>query len=216
MLDLPYLLRITAYLVVVYIVGAVPFGYITARLLGKDITKEGSGNIGATNVARVLGPFYGALVLLLDCLKGVFAVVSSKYFFGYTLDGFSNSFSYPVETLIGASIAVFAHSYSVFLRFRGGKGVATALGTVILLFPYNVLLGVIVFIFLVLIGRIVSVASLCGTSVVAFSVIVDSFQPIEAKFFVFAVSVLIFYRHHTNIIRIFDGSERIFQFRTRR
>jgi glycerol-3-phosphate acyltransferase PlsY len=215
MIDLPYLLRLALYMFIVYAVGAIPFGFITARFLGRDITREGSGNIGATNVARVLGPLPGALVLLLDCLKGLFAVASSRYFF---IDSckYPYGFQYPVEALIGASVAVLAHSYSVFLGFKGGKGVATALGAVILLFPYQVLLGVTVFAVLVLAGRIVSVGSLLGTSVVAFSVIVDPLLPLESKLFVLAAALLIFYRHRTNIIRIFKGNESIFKFRSGR
>lgn len=211
MFELSYLIKLILYLAAAYIVGSIPFGYLLARALGKDITKEGSGNIGATNVARVLGPLPGAFVLLLDALKGAFSVVLAGYFFAGGPSQIIHSNQIPKEALLGAAFSVAGHSYSLFLKLRGGKGVATALGAVLFLFPQPVLCGVLTFLLLVLLVRVVSIASLMGTAVVAFGVLVDSGQSIESKIFVLLAALLIYYRHSSNIVRIFSGTENIFR-----
>lgn len=201
--------KLLLYLLICYTIGSVPFGYMIARALGRDVTREGSKNIGATNVARVLGLGPGALVLVLDALKGYLAVYIGRMFFSSQSQ--LASFDCQIFLFLGAYAAVFGHSYSIFLRFYGGKGVATSLGAVLALFPYQTLIGVLSFALIVLLTRVVSIASLLASVLVAFLVFIDFKNNLPAIFFVFLTLALIFYRHRSNIERIFSGTENVFR-----
>src|SRR5262249_13536145 len=156
--------------VVAYLLGSIPFGYLLVKIFrGEDIRLSGSGNIGATNVARSGAKGLGAVTLLLDTLKGAAAVwfaaafALSKY---NTCGGPSNeSFCVSPERLMAtaALFAVLGHLFPVWLKFKGGKGVATALGVFVMLFPMAVPVSLVIFIVVVAVSRYVSLGSILAT-----------------------------------------------------
>jgi len=182
-----------------YLLGSIPFGYLLVRILtGDDVRATGSGNIGATNVARK-SPILGVVTLLLDAAKGLAAVLLACAFFGQ---------HQPLITTIAAFFAVVGHLYPIWLKFRGGKGVATSLGAFILLTPKSILCMVVVFLLVAFAFRYVSLASVVAA--VAFPLLVwglkeysDSWQLI----FVALVSVLVIWKHRRNIGRLASGTE---------
>lgn len=180
-----------------YLLGSVPFGVILAASFGgKDITKEGSGNIGATNVARVIGKKAGAVTLLLDCLKGVFPVIVAV--------GVNEGQS-PLVAL--AALAAFlGHLYPVFNSFRGGKGVATALGIFLVLNPFAALCATAIFVLFLYVWRYVSLGSMAA----AFSMpaLMGMFKEPPLLIAVsLLISAFVIYRHKDNIGRLTGGTE---------
>lgn len=178
-----------------YLLGSIPFGYIVARLRGVDITKVGSGNIGATNVLRVLGKGPGIAVLALDVVKGLvppivlFQATQSK------------------EWALAAGVAaVVGHCLSPFLKFKGGKGIATGLGMLIGVTPIGAAVAFGVFAVFLGVFRYVSLASILATwSVVATSLAIGDSSAVAAVFVV--VALFVTYRHRENIRRLIDGTE---------
>jgi acyl phosphate:glycerol-3-phosphate acyltransferase len=197
---------------IAYLLGSIPFGYLLVKTFrGEDIRLSGSGNIGATNVARSGAKGLGAVTLLLDALKGLLAVWLAAAFAGskYNVCDF---FSHPcVRTLpfmaTAALFAVLGHVFPVWLKFKGGKGVATALGVFTLLFPKAILVSLAVFILVVAVSRYVSLGSVLAA--LAF--------PVTAYFFYHpgwpslalsaAVSLVVILKHHQNIRRLLSGTE---------
>ncbi|HHY35260.1 MAG TPA: glycerol-3-phosphate 1-O-acyltransferase PlsY [Firmicutes bacterium] len=182
-----------------YLVGALPFGFLVAKLRGvDDIRLRGSGNIGATNVMRVLGLPWGALVLVLDAAKGAFGAWLGLVYLPWGRMG----------GLLTGLMAVTGHNWPVFLRFKGGKGVAASLGVVVVLYPVLALFATAVFASTVLISRYVSLGSLVAswTAFVAslFSFRYDLFDRIAIAVFCILITV----RHKDNIRRLISGTER--------
>jgi len=181
-----------------YLAGAVPFGMIIARKVADmDITQRGSGNIGATNVARELGLKWGLLTLLLDLLKGfipvsLFAVFSPNQDLGLAVIGLS---------------ALLGHQFSVFKKFRGGKGVATALGVYLALAPLSTLVAVVVFVLTVAVSKFVSLSSLLSACImpVLFVFTGRGWVLITASIL---MAGLICLKHRENIQRLIRGEER--------
>lgn len=205
------MLAVRTFLMIItcYLIGSIPFGYLVALSSGKDIRKMGSGNIGATNVARVLGVKKGALVLLLDAIKGLSAVYTAGLFMS---NGSLTLISDPKwYHFVAAFAAIGGHSYSLFLKFSGGKGVATSFGAVLALFPLPTLLGLLTFALNAMLTRVVSIASLTASGVVAFCVLVLYENNLEARIFVLLTLALVYYRHLPNIRRIFSGEESFFK-----
>ena len=203
--------------VAAYAVGSLPFGYLTAKIVaGKDIRCHGSGNIGATNVWRMLGAKWGVLVLLLDCLKGLLPVLLLPPLV-CTTDSPACS---HLEVACGVS-AILGHMSPCWLGLRGGKGVATALGVVSVLAPSATLAAAAVFGVCLLAFRIVSLSSLLAS--VAFAVCQmarmqpDPFSPEKWSLAVFtlAIPLLIIYRHQSNLARLLRGEEPRFDQRSR-
>ncbi len=207
------LAAVTAFLIA-YLVGSLPFGLIVARLAGGiDIRKHGSGNIGATNVARVLGAKYGAAVLSLDCVKGaaptallpmlLLAVDAPQHVHLKVLSG--------VATILG-------HMFPCWIGFRGGKGVATALGVAIVLAPLASAVTLAVFLICFFLTRIVSASSIigacafCGIELCRLSPTPFGESTWSLALFSTVVPILIVVRHRTNLARIFRGTEPPFQF----
>jgi len=192
----PYL--ITA--AISYLLGAIPFGYLLVRTFkGEDVRSSGSGNIGATNVARK-SPALGVATLLLDAAKGMAAVLLARALFGGP--------HRPLIMTTAAFFAVLGHLFPVWLKFRGGKGVATSLGSFILLTPKSILCLVILFLFLAVAFRYVSLGSIAVA--VAFPLLAwalheyaDSRQIIDIA----AVSALVIWKHRQNIGRLASGTE---------
>lgn len=189
-----------------YLVGSIPFGYLFAKsAAGMDIRRQGSGNIGATNVARVLGAKWGILVLILDLLKGTLAVILLPKLAPQNLQN-------DLAVWCGFA-AVIGHMYPPWLRFKGGKGVATALGVVIPLSPPATLVAVTVFLFVVGSSRIVSLGSVLAVS--SFSVAhlarVRSalFAPENRSLTIFCMTIplMIIIAHRQNLLRLFRGAE---------
>jgi acyl phosphate:glycerol-3-phosphate acyltransferase len=184
-----------------FFLGALPFGFWAGRLRGMDIRDHGSGNIGATNVLRVLGPAWGYPVLLLDALKG------------YVPVALAGGARLPAEWIVGVGLcAVLGHVYSPFVNFRGGKGVATALGVVIGFSPLAAGAGLAVFLLTVLTTRWVSLGSMLAAIAVAvaFFLLPPNTLPENPwpfRLFGIAVAVFIVARHRANIGRIVKGTE---------
>lgn len=185
--------------ILAFFFSSIPFGYVIAKLKGIDIRKYGSGNIGATNVTRVLGKKYGALVLFLDAIKGTIFVILGKFF---SLNLF--------ELTIIALFAILGHMFSPFLKGKGGKGIATALGTFIVISPITTLFAILDFILVFLLTKIVSLSSLSAALLflAAFPVIERRSTYVKEAFFIVLIIVaLIFYKHKDNIKRLLKGKE---------
>src|SRR5438309_8190125 len=147
-----------------YLLGSIPFGYILVRTFrGQDIRTRGSGNIGATNVARS-SPALGILTLVLDAGKGFLAVYLAIFIFNRTSLGYNDARLYPMMSLATLS-AIVGHMFPIWLNFQGGKGVAAAFGGFLLFAPRAILGAVIVFLLIILITRYVSLASIIATAI---------------------------------------------------
>src|ERR1700719_1134039 len=185
-----------------YFLGSIPFGLILAKLLaGSDIRKSGSGNIGATNVARVAGPAAGVLTLLLDAAKGWFSV----YLAGRYLHG-------EAGLLVAAGfLALLGHCFPPWLRFRGGKGVATAAGVFGALCPEALLSALILFALVVWFWHYVSLGSLAAAATIPLFVYflwAPHFAPPHmVAFGSLAISALVIFQHRGNIGRLARGGE---------
>ena len=185
-----------------YLLGSVSFAVIIARSQGVDILKFGSGNPGATNVTRALGSKWGKLVFVLDACKGLVAS-------GWPLICMSES---QLELGITGLIAsIIGHSYSIFLGFRGGKGVATTMGGLLALMPGVLLVGAVCWVILYSVSRMVALASL----VFAVSLPISAsmiYQNGDPRFILgLVLGILIFARHRSNIRRMLQGAENSFK-----
>lgn len=195
--------RLFPILVASYLLGSIPFGYLLVRIFrGEDVRQSGSGNIGATNVSRK-SPTLGVLTLLLDAAKGVGAVQLAVMF-----SGLPHRDTGLYRTMAAtALLAIVGHMYPVWLKFHGGKGVATALGAFLRFSPRSVLVAVIVFVVVVVLSRRISLGSILTAA--AFPFIVCVFLPHDPLVvaLIAAAAVLIIARHHQNIRRILSGTE---------
>lgn len=189
------------FLIAVYFICAIPFGLVLTKLfLKKDIRETGSGNIGATNVVRVAGKKLGALTLLLDGSKGALMVIMARFLFDQA--------SYLHLFLVLVSIvAVIGHIYPVYLNFKGGKGVATALAVLLALDPIVGFLSVVIWIIFFLIYRVSAIASLCAVFSSLFISIYYN-APFSENILCIVLFVLILFRHKENIQRLLKGEEK--------
>jgi glycerol-3-phosphate acyltransferase PlsY len=208
---LPFILIVAAYLI-----GSIPFSFLVVKFVaGADIRAHGSRNVGATNVARNFGKTPGAVALLLDIAKGYAAVALARWIverpeWPYVADGAHATAldSMSLWIALAALLAVLAHMYPVWLRFHGGKGVATATGAFLALDPIAIAAGMIVFLIVILATRFVSLASILSAASI----------PVFMRFLVHApfwtiiistvISVAIILKHHSNIARLAHGTER--------
>ena len=185
-----------------YLIGSIPSGMVIGKLRGIDIREYGSGNIGTTNVLRTLGARYGAIVLVADVLKGIIAVLLARYI---------------IETPTGEMAAGFAvvagHDWSLFLKFKGGRGVATSLGALLPMAmpaPLSGVTGLAVFAVVVLASRYVSLGSVVGSlaAVVAMAAFLGADRvPWQYLVYIVVVVALIIYQHRDNIARLRAGTE---------
>lgn len=185
-----------------YLLGSIPFGYLLVRIFrGEDVRRSGSGNIGATNVSRK-SPVLGAATLLLDAMKGGISVWAASRIAA----GGSNA-----RTLMAmaAFFAVLGHVAPVWLKFRGGKGVATGLGSFFVLTPKSVLVALGIFIVVAVIFRYVSLGSIAAVAAYPLLVFKEAWRSGHevALLFILATSLLIILRHHENIRRLLSGTE---------
>jgi glycerol-3-phosphate acyltransferase PlsY len=203
-MNYPALFAIAA---VSYLLGSVPFGYILVRLFqGIDVRSIGSGNIGATNVARTGGKKLAIITLLLDALKGWLPV-----FLVLHLHGIPAASAPQLHTLaaLAALAAVIGHMFPVWLGFKGGKGVATGLGVFLALAPLAVLIAMVPFFAIVAFTRYVSLGSIlaAATFPVALWWLERELFPAPALALCVGVSLLVIVRHHQNIGRLLAGTE---------
>jgi glycerol-3-phosphate acyltransferase PlsY len=190
--------------VVGYLLGSIPFGYLLMRAFrGTDVRASGSGNIGATNVART-SPLLGVATLLLDTLKGLAAVLLVAALVPAN----------RTAAFVTALSAVCGHVFPVWLKFRGGKGVATGLGSFLLLTPKAILVAMGIFLTLAAAFRFISLASIAASaSLPLFAVAFGETPSAAASALTAATAVLIISKHHQNIRRLLTGTESKFQIR---
>ena len=177
-----------------YLLGSIPFGLLITRAAGLgDVRQIGSGNIGATNVLRTGSKLLAALTLVLDCLKATAAIVLARRFFGES------------SLIFAAAGAMLGHLYPVWLKFRGGKGVATLLGVLIPLLPIAAVVYAVVWLLLVLTIRISSVAGMGAAVSAPLSAAVMGDETLFPMLLGF--TVLVWWKHRTNILRLRAGTE---------
>lgn len=192
--------EITVVSVCGYLLGSISFAVLVSKRQGVDIFAEGSGNPGATNVKRILGAKWGNIVFALDALKGLLAA------------------GWPILILSDLRLAVIAliaaiigHSFSVFLKFRGGKGVATTMGGLLAIMPLSLLIGLLVWVVVFYLSKFVALASI----IFAFSLPISAlnlYGPADPRFTLsLMLCVLIFFRHRSNLSRLLQGKENSFK-----
>jgi len=189
------------YLIVTYLIASIPFGLMLGKVFGKvDIRELGSKNIGATNATRILGKKIGFFTFILDSSKGMVMVIVARFSF-YEINNLH------LFLVLVSFVAIASHIYPIYLKFKGGKGVATAIGTLIALDFSVGVLAICFWILTYISFRISAIASLVAMfSTTIFSTAYDA--PISQIIFCWAVFILIFIRHKENIIRILIGEEK--------
>ena len=190
-------MTVLAFVVLAYLVGSFPTSFLVGRLRGIDLREHGSGNLGATNTFRVLGVWAAIPVLIIDVLKGM---GPAAWF--VTWDGTADS---RLAVVYGLA-AIMGHVWSAFLKFRGGKGIATGAGVLLALAPVTTLIAVLVWVGIVSLTRMVSAASLAAASLVPILAwLMD--QPTHTIAFCFVVAGFVWWTHRANVRRLLDGSE---------
>jgi len=193
-----------------YLIGATPFGYLAGRMRGVDIREHGSGNVGATNVIRVLGKGIGLPVFVLDMLKGWLPVMLTRWI----LASQGMDSTWP-EILAGVA-TVLGHNYTFWLRFQGGKGIATSAGVLAALLPVPLIAGLVLWMGLFFTTRYVAVASIGASLVIGILPAVLYLTgarwapPLPLVFFGALLGTLAIWRHRSNIRRLLDGTENRF------
>jgi len=195
-------LNLALLLIAAYILGSIPFGVIFARLFGSaDVRKSGSGNIGATNVARVAGPFAGIMTLVFDTGKGAAAVLLAARI----------AHESAAWMMLAGLAALVGHCFPVWLKFKGGKGVAAALGGFLALCPAAALAALLLFMIVVAIWRYVSLGSIAAAAAIPllmyFLWAPRQAPPLIITFGSLAAAVLVVYKHDGNIQRLVRGEE---------
>jgi len=189
-------------LLATYLLGSIPFGLLFARLFGGgDVRQSGSGNIGAANVTRVAGPLPGILTLVFDAGKGALAVWLAMHF----------TASSAMAMMLGGLAALLGHCFPLWLRFKGGKGVATGLGVFAVLCPLAALAAALFFVLVFLIWRFVSLASISAAAalplLVYFLWAPHHAPPLVVSIGTLFASALIIYKHDANLQRLVEGTE---------
>ncbi|WP_092222706.1 glycerol-3-phosphate 1-O-acyltransferase PlsY [Desulforhopalus singaporensis] len=183
-----------------YLLGSIPFGLVIGRMAGIDVRKEGSRNIGATNVSRVLGKKLGFITLVCDCLKGFVPT----YLAAVVL---AESGSSELVTAMTGLMAVVGHMFPVYLGFRGGKGVATGLGVFLFFSPAAIGISLLIFVVLVAVTGFVSVGSLLASGLIPVWLYLLGASKVTVGVAV-VIALLIWLKHHQNIARLLRGEEK--------
>lgn len=191
-----------------YVLGSIPTAFIIGKLITKtDIRTVGSGNVGATNLLRIAGPFWGITALILDTGKGFLVIwITSRLFPGNNL-----------LIVTSGLVAILGHIYSVFLGFKAGKGIAASLGVVVGLCPLEAGILFSVFFIIVLITRYISLGSIIAAFL--FPIVIFIFNGISNIYlltFSVLIAILVIYKHKTNIKRLFDGNENKISFKRKK
>jgi glycerol-3-phosphate acyltransferase PlsY len=215
---------VLAYIIVAvgaYLLGSIPTGFLVAKAKGIDIRSVGSGNIGATNAMRVLGKPAGIFVLLMDALKGWTACFLGVLIYVYfspsgSIFGNVNTNTDSINeipklmerfAIIAGIFAVLGHNYTCWLKFKGGKGIATTAGVYLALAPWAVLIALVVFILAVMIIRYVSVGSIAAAIALPATVWIMSPHNLFLGIVTTALGVMAIYKHKSNIQRLMAGTE---------
>lgn len=192
----PFFIMDILTLIASYLVGSIPFGLVFGKIAGVDVRNDGSQNIGATNVTRLVGKKFGVLTLICDASKGAVPMLISQFLGADLL------------VVMGCGAAAFTgHCFPIYLKFVGGKGVATALGVFLFLDRPAVLVGIVVFVLLVWLTGYVSLGSMCAT--IAVSAMIWWLHGVGAMFYLAGfVTFLVVAKHHQNIGRLLRGEEK--------
>ena len=204
------ILQLILLILAAYVVGATPFGFLMGKAKGLDIRNHGSGNIGATNVLRIVGKKEGILVFILDVLKGLVPVLVGRLIAEGILGSESADWLSTVCVLI-ALAAILGHNHTFWLGFKGGKGVATSGGALVALIPWAVLAAAIVWGLVFFAKRYVSLASICAAVTIPIAVVVEGLvrgrHEIPLVILSIVVAMLGIWRHRANIGRLMAGTE---------
>ncbi|MFW6130691.1 MAG: glycerol-3-phosphate 1-O-acyltransferase PlsY, partial [Atribacterota bacterium] len=180
-----------------YLIGSIPFGYLVGKYLKRiDIREQGSGNIGVANSFRVMGIKCALLVLIGDCLKGFFSIILAKWLLAESIEFY----------LLTGLAAIIGHNWSIFLNFKGGKGIATTYGVVLTFYPYIAIIAAIIWGAIVFTTRFAALGSIISV----FAMFILSFlfnTPLEFKIFVVIIFLFAIIRHHSNINRLLHKKE---------
>jgi acyl phosphate:glycerol-3-phosphate acyltransferase len=200
-----------------YLVGSIPTSIIISKLVrGIDIREHGSGNAGGTNVYRVMGWKYGLLVILLDALKGVIAVVfvARLHYGNMPFENATPFDDFTLVQIIAGLSAVIGHIWTVFANFKGGKGIATALGMLIIVATVDMLVALGVFVLVVVFSRYISLGSVLAAIAVPLTLIVrENIFHVDIPGystllpFIIGLSLLVIYTHRKNLVRLVNGNE---------
>lgn len=191
-----------------YLLGSIPFGYLAGRIAGIDIRDCGSGNVGATNVIRTLGKSYGYPVFALDFLKG-FGAVKMSILIATRVQSEWNS--PEMFGIVAAISSVLGHSFPLWLRFKGGKGVATSAGALLALAPVAALIGVAIWILTFWLTRYVSVASIAAAAALPLIILITTWlSRTTGKLLLYSsvcLAAVVIWRHRSNLSRLMRGTE---------
>ncbi|MEJ7607790.1 MAG: glycerol-3-phosphate 1-O-acyltransferase PlsY [Bryobacteraceae bacterium] len=189
-----------------YLIGGIPFGYLLVRLKsGSDVRTLGSGNIGATNVFRTTGKTFGIATLLLDVLKGACAVWLAGRYTGAS----------PLWMSLAAIAVMSGHAFPIFLKFHGGKAVATFIGAFLYLTPVPLLTILFLFVLIVAVTRYISLGSIIASGLFPLAVFLIDHPTRSIQLASLIAGLFIVYRHRVNIERIRAGTENVFSWRRR-
>lgn len=194
--EIEFVIKIAFLIIFAFLLGSIPIGVILARMKGVDLKKVGSGNIGATNVLRSIGRYPAILTLIGDMLKGTLAAVMGWYF----------DVGILYEGIIGL-FAILGHNFSIFLGFKGGKGVATSIGVLLFYSPYPALITCIIWLVVVIRTKYSSLGALISFGLLPLIIYIIDFSK-EKLFVAFLITVFIVIRHKNNIQRLMKGTER--------
>ncbi len=209
-----------------YLIGSIPTSIIVSKAVkGIDIRNYGSGNAGGTNVMRVLGWKHGLFVILLDAFKGVLAVVvvARLHYGNIPFQNLTPFDDFTLVQIMAGISAVIGHIWTIFAGFKGGKGIATAVGMLLMIITVDMLIAIGVFIVVVTISKYVSLGSLLATLALPLSLIIrenvfnvniPSYNTILP--FIIAIALLIIYTHRKNVVRILEGSENKLNFKKKK
>ena len=205
---------LAAIFLVSYLIGAIPWGYLIGKRHGVDIRTLGSKNIGATNVTRVIGKWSGKLCFLLDFLKGFIPVLVVTVL----LENKVFEDQYHISQILAAMSAVVGHMFPVYLWFRGGKGVSTTFGAILALAPYSFAIAGLTWLFVYLLSRYVSLASITSSAVLPITAtLIQVFKPdlyYKSPYvigFLYFLAIMTILKHSSNIKRLLNGTENSFK-----
>ena len=178
-----------------YIIGSIPTGYIIGKINNIEIREQGSKNVGATNVYRIMGKKWGAITFLIDFIKGF---IPTYFVVRHYLE--------PYMIIAAGIFTILGHIFTPFLGFKGGKGVATSTGVFMVITPKTLIISIAVFIIIVIISRYVSLATLTATMIFLITSLISEIS-VEFKYMIVAVSIIIYLTHISNIKRLLKGKE---------
>ncbi len=216
-------MRPAVVIVIAYLLGSIPFGYLIVRATqGADVRDTGSGGTGATNVSRRAGKAAGVVTLILDALKGAAAVAIAKMILGLTILGQGGHVGLPIQTetfwwiAAAATAVIVGHIFPVWLRFRGGKGVATGVGVLLMLAPIAVAFAAVIFVLVVWRTRYVSLGSIVAAMMIPAVTLIQNLLRRAVEFGPLLIAevagaALIIFAHRANLGRLIRGTESKFR-----